>query len=266
MERADALLTRTLYRPFMRFEPALIENVAVPLPGLAPDLDGLSIVHLSDIHHSRFVPLTVIEQVVSAANRLKPDVVFLTGDFVTNDVSYMAACAHALGRLSAPLGVYAVLGNHDYWTDPNEVGKQLRQRGITVLINESRRLADGLWVVGLDDAWSGTVDWDKALQGLPSDTTRILLAHEPEVADQAQGKGVALQLSGHSHGGQVRLPFTNRPVLPYLAWKYYVGLQQVGDVMVYTNRGVGTMQPPFIFKCQPEITFLRLVPHSTARR
>ena len=170
----------------------------------------------------------------------------------------MAACAKALARLSAPRGVYAILGNHDYWTDAEEVTRLLEQNGITVLINDACPLADNLWVVGVDDVWSGEVDLDKAMAGVPRTATTILLAHEPDFADQAQGRGFAVQLSGHSHGGQVRVPFTSRPVLPFLAWKYYAGLRTVGDLLVYTSRGMGTMQPPFIFNCRPEVTLLRL--------
>jgi len=258
LDGIEALLTRTLYRPFMRFMPAAIVEVALPLRNLPPSLAGLAMVQMSDFHHCRVVPLRVIEEAVAATNTLRPQVVFLTGDFVTSDPRHIAPCAQALGRLRAPWGVYAILGNHDYWTDAGAVAQELRQNGITVLINEARRLADGLWVVGMDDIWSGQPDLARAMAGVPDGAAIILLAHEPDFADQAQGQRIAVQLSGHSHGGQVRLPFTRRPVLPYLAWKYYAGLRQVGDHLVYTNHGVGTMQPPFIFTCQPEITLLRL--------
>ena len=258
MEAMDALLLRTLYRPFMRFLPATLERVAIAVPGLPAHLNGFSAVQMSDIHHSQTVPIAVIEQAVETANKAQPEAIFLTGDFVTNDLTYMAACARALGRLSAPLGVFAILGNHDYWTDPAEVTRQLEANGITVLINEARRLAGGLWVAGIADAWSGQPDLQKALAAVPRSDHVILLAHEPDFADQAQGRGVALQLSGHGHGGQVHLPFTRRPVLPFLAWKYYAGLHRVGDLWVYTNRGLGTMLPPFIFTCRPEVTLLRL--------
>jgi predicted MPP superfamily phosphohydrolase len=258
MELIDAILLRTLYRPFMRFMPATLERVAVPVPGLPPRLNGFSAVQMSDVHHSQTVPLAVIEQAVETANKAEPQSIFLTGDFVTNDVRYMAACARALGKLVAPLGVYAILGNHDYWTDPAEVRRQLQANGIAVLDNEARRLADGLWVAGLDDIWSGQPDLQKALAGIPAGDQVILLAHEPDFADQAQGRHIAVQLSGHGHGGQVHVPFTRRPVLPVLAWKYYAGLQRVGDLWVYTNRGLGTMLPPFVFTCRPEVTLLRL--------
>lgn len=257
-EALERILSRTLYRPFMRFLPPTLSHVAAPVANLPAALHGLRLVHLSDIHHSQIVPLRIIEQAVALANEQNPQVAFLTGDFVTNDASYAAACARALGRLRAPLGVYAVLGNHDYWTDPTGVANHLRDSGIGVLINEARQLSQHLWTAGLDDGWSGRPDVTAALAAVPQGATTILMAHEPDLADLPRDKPVALQLSGHSHGGQVRLPFTNRPVLPFLAWKYYVGLQRVGETLVYTNRGLGTMQPPFIFTCRPEVAVLTL--------
>jgi uncharacterized protein len=260
LEQAEGVLARTLYRPLMRFMPPTVVRLSVPLAGLPAALEGLTIAQLSDIHHSQIVPLSVIEQAVALANDLAPDVIFLTGDFVSNDVSYAAAAARALAGLRARLGVYAILGNHDYWADPVLISRELRANGIPVLINEARRLAAGLWVAGIDDAWAGRPDLDAALAPIPQGAVTVLLAHEPDVADTAQGRNISLQLSGHSHGGQVRIPFTRRPVLPFLAWKYYAGLQRAGDLWVYTNRGLGTMQPPFIFTCRPEVALLRLVP------
>jgi hypothetical protein len=254
----DAVLTRTLYRPFMRFLPPVVREVALAIPALPPALHGLTMVQMTDFHHSQTVPLHVIEQAVAVANKQRPQAVFLTGDFVSNDASYAAACARVLGDLRAPLGVYAVIGNHDYWTDPHEVARQLTAHGITVLTNQARRLTGDLWVAGIDDAWSGRPDLDRALAAVPAGATTILLAHEPDFADEAQGRGIAVQLSGHSHGGQVRVPFTRRPVVPFLAWKYYTGIQRVGDMLVYTSGGLGTMQPPFLFTCRPEVAVLRL--------
>ena len=258
MERVESILSRTLYRPFMRFLPPGVDRVVVPWAGLPPDLNGFTVAHLSDIHLSQNVPLEVVERTVALTNSLQPDVVVLTGDYLTTDVSFAEECAHTLGKLCAGRGVFAVLGNHDYWTDPLLITRLLRQNGVDVLINESRLLAPNLWLAGMDDIWSGRPDLSKALASVPAGAATILLAHEPDFADQAQGRGSLLQLSGHSHGGQVRLPFSKRPILPFLSWKYYAGLRRAGDILVYTSRGVGTMQPPFLFTCRPEVALLTL--------
>lgn len=254
----ERILTRTLFRPFMRYLPPVVERLTIPVTGLPAALEGFTFVQLSDFHHSQIVPLRVIEQTVEATNRLNAQAVFLTGDFVTSGTRYVAGVALALSRLRARRGVYAILGNHDYWSAADEVTKQLRERGIAVLLNEARAVTPDLWVAGVDDAWSGHPDLDAALQAVPPGKTTILLAHEPDFADQAQGRGLALQLSGHSHGGQVRLPIINRPLLPYLSWKYYAGLQQAGDLPVYINRGLGAIHPPLLFTCRPEISLFRL--------
>ncbi len=258
VERVESIFSRTLYRPFMRFSPPGVDRVAVPLAGLPPDLNGFTVAHLSDIHLSQNVPLAVIERIVALTNSVQPDVVVLTGDYVTKDMNLAGECARTLGKLCAGRGVFAVLGNHDYWTDPLLITRLLRQNGVTVLINESRLLAPNLWLAGMDDIWSGRPDLGKALARVPAGAATILLAHEPDFADQAQGWGSLLQLSGHSHGGQVCLPFSKRPILPFLSWKYYAGLHRAGDILVYTSRGVGTIQPPFLFTCRPEVALLTL--------
>lgn len=258
MERVESILSRTLYRPFMRFAPPGVDRVVVPWAGLPPDLSGFTVAHLSDIHLSQNVPLPVIERIVALTNSLQPDVIVLTGDYLTTDVSFAGECARALGKLRATHGVFAVLGNHDYWTDPLLITRLLRENSVTVLINESRSLAPGLWLAGMDDIWSGRPDLDRTLAGVPAGAATILLAHEPDFADQAQRRGSLLQLSGHSHGGQVHMPFSKRPILPFLSWKYFAGLRRAGDVLVYTSKGVGTMQPPFLFTCRPEVGLLTL--------
>ncbi len=257
-DRAEGILVRTLYRPLMRYLPPLVERVAVPIAGLPAALDGFTFVHLSDIHHSFIVPLAVIEHVVALTNGLQPRAVFVTGDYVTNSAAFAAPCARALAALRAPLGVYAILGNHDYWTDAAAVSRQLRENGIPVLLNEARPLVPGLWVAGVDDPWAGQPDLNKALAPIPADAGVILLAHEPDFADQVHDQRVVLQLSGHSHGGQIRLPILRRPLLPHLAWRYYEGLERAGNLWIYVNRGLGTMQPPLNFTCRPEVTVLRL--------
>ena len=135
--------------------------------------------------------------------------------------------------------------------------RALTDVGITVLRNVACKVADGLWVAGVDDVWERYADLDLALTGVPPGEAVVLLAHEPDYADTAAADGrVGLQISGHSHGGQVRLPILGPPILPYLATKYDAGKYRVKDMWLYVNRGVGLISPAVRFNCRPEVTVL----------
>jgi len=170
----------------------------------------------------------------------------LTGDYVSESAQHSVACAGELAALKAEHGVHAILGNRDFQHDAAVVAANLRRAGLDVLRNEHRRLKVGgadpstgsghsLWLVGIEDVWLGKPDLEAALDAVPQGAPTVLLAHEPDFADQGTGQGITLQLSGHSHGGQVRLPFVGAPILPYLARKYPYGLRQVGEMWLYTN-------------------------------
>jgi hypothetical protein len=173
-----------------------------------------------------------------------------------------------LTGLSAPLDVYAVLGNHDYWhpSGAARVAQALRDafagRRFEMLLNDNRVINAGgalLHIVGVDDVWEQQHDLRRAIASLPPDQPAILLAHEPDLADEAATTHpFVLQLSGHSHGGQVRLPFIGAPLLPPYGQKYPIGLQRAGDMLVYTSRGVGMIAPAVRFNCQPEVTLITL--------
>jgi predicted MPP superfamily phosphohydrolase len=169
-----------------------------------------------------------------------------------------------LAGLRARHGVYAVLGNHDYWCgDPEAVTDSLKRAGVQVLVNRSARLSTrGVeWsLAGVDDVWGGKPDLDKALQDLPPNSFHLLLCHAPDFADKAAERGVPLQLSGHSHGGQVRVPGVGALVLPKYGRRYASGLQRLaaGTTQVYTNVGLGVIFPPLRVNCPPEITLLTL--------
>jgi len=200
------------------------------------------------------------------------DLTVLTGDYVSHSANYAPSCAEALSPLAASSGdspprfggaggsnALACLGNHDHWTDANAVAGALADAGLTVLRNAAREMANGLWVAAVDDVWERHADLDKALEGIPAHTTIVLLAHEPDYADEVAADGrVKLQLSGHSHGGQVRLPFVGPPLLPYLAHKYPAGLYRVGGMWLYVNRGIGLIAPAVRINCRPEVTLLTL--------
>lgn len=236
-----------------------LEQVRVTLPGLASHLNGLRLALLSDLHRSARVGPELIGRAVDLALEAEAELILLAGDYVTGSATYADSCAEILSRLHAPAGVYACLGNHDHWTDPEAVAAALSLAGVRVLRNEGLEVVQGVWLAAVDDVWERQADLDAALAGAPPGATVILLAHEPDFADAVARDGrVMLQLSGHSHGGQVRLPLFGPPVLPYLGQRYPAGLYQVGRMQLYVTRGVGLITPPVRFNCRPEVTVLNI--------
>jgi predicted MPP superfamily phosphohydrolase len=238
-----------------------LTRVNVPIPSLPAHLDGFTIAQLSDLHRGPEITEQDITQAVELALRQQADLVTLTGDYVTGSASYVVSCAKALSPLTASSDVLACLGNHDHWTDADTAAGALSDRGITVLRNAAQEVADGLWVAAVDDVWERHADLDKALDRIPTGATVVLLAHEPDYADEVAataGDRISLQLSGHSHGGQVRLPFVRPPALPYLAEKYHNGQYRVSQMWLYVNRGVGMIAPAVRLNCRPEVTLLTL--------
>jgi len=239
-----------------------VRRVDVPIPSLPADLDGFTIAQLSDLHRGPVVTQENIARAVELTLQQQADLIVLTGDYVSRSSKYAPSCAEALAPLAASgeeATLLACLGNHDHWTDANRVAGALADAGLTVLRNAAREVADGLWVAAVDDVWEQHADLDKALEEVPASATVVLLAHEPDYADEVAADGqVSLQLSGHSHGGQVRLPFVGPPALPYLARKYHTGLYQVNSMWLYVNRGVGLISPAVRFNCRPEVTLLTL--------
>lgn len=239
------------------------------LPRLPQHMDGFTIALLSDFHYDPFFSVHPLRAAIPIVNNLRPDLIVLTGDFVSvppfGDPRKGAAaaepCAQLLRQLSAPYGTWAVLGNHDNDTDPKRVTGALEAENIRVLANESQAMErDGarFWLAGLNDVFSGDVDLAKALRGVPGGESVVLLVHEPDFADVVSRYPVDLQLSGHSHGGQIRVPFLPPLFLPPLAKKYYLGTYHVGPLMLYTNAGLGTINIPVRFDCPPEITLVAL--------
>ncbi len=230
------------------------------LRGLSPAFDGYRIVQISDLHLARGKLLTPdrLEAIVRQVNGLRPDLVLITGDFVSDLDETSRDGVTRLRLLDAPDGVLGILGNHDYWCDVAEVAVVVREAGVRLLLNEHtviRRKGASLVVAGLDDIWEGEYDLDRSLAGIPPRAPVILMAHEPNYADfAAQDSRVALQLSGHSHGGQVRVPGIGPLALPDVAWRYPMGLYRVGDMLLYVNRGIGLAEIPFRLHCRPEIT------------
>lgn len=238
------------------------EVVALPIRGLHPALAGFKIVQLSDLHFLPFTPLTLIEAAVTATNGCQPDLIVLTGDYVTHEADTIFGMTKVLAKLNARYGVFAVLGNHDTRAGARVVRQGIGEAGITVLHNRGITLAVGtglLNLAGVDDCLWGHPDLAAALAGLEAAAPTVLLAHEPDIIDNFSRAGrFTVQLSGHTHGGQVRLPLLGTPVLPRMGEKYVAGLYQVNGCHLYVNRGVGMVSLPIRFNCPPEITEITL--------
>ncbi|HSS19734.1 MAG TPA: metallophosphoesterase [Pyrinomonadaceae bacterium] len=237
-----------------------VEHQKIHLRRLPPALDGFRIVQLSDVHHSPFTSREQIERAVETANNLKPDLVALTGDYVSKERAYAAPCAELLGNLEARYGVYAVLGNHDHWTDAALITDLFRAEGITVLVNQGMRFENNdaaFWLAGVDDTMVGLEDLSLALAGSSEDEFKLLLAHNPIILRRAARAGVDLVLSGHTHGGQVSLR-SERSASGRPRRRLLKGLARQGETQIYVTRGLGTVVLPVRFGCPPEVSLLEL--------
>jgi uncharacterized protein len=242
----------------------VIETISIPIRGLHPALDGFSIVQMSDIHLQPFTRPNLVRRAITMANQLKPDLVVLTGDFVWRAREAIYEVASLLARLNARYGVYSVMGNHDYWLDIRALRSAFDASRIPVLRNEGLAIGVGkavLYLAGMDDGWSGLPNLKLALDHAPTGAPIVLLLHEPDLADETcQDARVSLQLSGHTHGGQVLVPGKSPIFHPHLGKKYPHGLYKVKDLWLYTNRGLGVISVPLRINCPPEITQLTLIP------
>ncbi len=232
-------------------------------------MDGFTVALLSDFHYDPWFSEHPLHAAIGMVNKLHPDLIVLTGDFVSipwfgNSREGAAAaepCAQLLRQMRAPHGLWAVMGNHDVETDPSRVTDALRASDIQVLRNQSVPIEmDGsrFWLAGIDDLLGSTADLSATLHGIPSAEATVLLAHEPDYADHVASYPVDLQLSGHSHGGQVRIPLVRPLILPPLGRKYIWGRYQIRELTLYTNPGLGTVEIPVRLNCPPEITLLTL--------
>lgn len=236
-----------------------VEHIKIKLKRLPKQLDGFRLVHLSDIHHSPFTSLEHISRVVEVSNRLKPDMFVLTGDYVSHDTDYIAPVAEVLAQLKAEHGIYACLGNHDHWTDAGLVTHLFRGEGINLLINEGFRFrARGtkFWLAGVDDLMVGKTDVRAALDGSKENEFKLLLAHNPQIVRRAVRYGVDLMLSGHTHGGQVKIRDEEKRILPRR--KLSSGLHRRQNTQIYITRGIGTVVVPIRYQCPPEISLIEL--------
>jgi predicted MPP superfamily phosphohydrolase len=234
----------------------------VRLPGLDPRLDGMRIAHLSDLHVGTLTPRSWGMSWSAAANRRAPDIAVVTGDMVTSGTDFHQDVTDVVGALQAKHGVFVSMGNHDYFGEGEPLISLLRSRGVRVLRNEGTLIErDGakIWLAAIDDTWTRRDDLARALGGRPADATTVLLAHDPQRFDQAADAGAHLVLSGHTHGGQVAMPFFYRAVnMARFGYRYTVGFYRRGRAVLYVHPGLGTTGPPMRLGVAPEVTILVL--------
>ena len=240
--------------PFITSEEIDISHHSIRLKNLPDAFEGFKIVHLTDIHHSKFVSFNEVFRMVELANRQDPDVVFLTGDYITWSKKFIAPVSEALKNLKSRFGSYAILGNHDIRVDADGITRALEKAQIRVLRNSSERIdfkRDSLWIAGVDEYSYGQSDIPKAMREVPLSQPRILLAHNPEIV---VGSSSHLMLAGHTHGGQIKIPYMrslNAVTQP--SQEFLEGFVRSGKTQMYISRGLGKVVVPVRILCPPEI-------------
>jgi len=239
-----------------------ISRLTISIPNLPPAFDGYQIAHLSDLHlgvqmTDRYLP-TIVEKV----NSEHPDLIAITGDFSTGERDGLDNGQQMLSQLHAPDGVWGVLGNHDYHVGADAVMRMAELAGIGMLCNQHHLLTRGtdcVILAGIDDVMIGAPHLPAALHNTPANTPIILLAHEPDFARTALAyPNIMLQLSGHTHGGQIRPPMFGPIVLPKLGHIYYAGAYRVRHMALYVSSGIGTGRFTLRLNCRPEIALIQL--------
>lgn len=278
---AGGLTYSTLIEP--RF--AHVRRIPVVIQGLPSAFHGLTIAHLTDLHRSRVVSSEYLSECIATANALKPDLMFFTGDYLTvgHHLSHhyphigrlaeflfqetsppaemLHECALCMSQSRAKYGVFASLGNHDNWFDGDAAANAVESVNIPVLRNTSQTIrinGEPLAIVGLGDFWTDGVDVVRAFRNVDTPFSLVLM-HNPDSFEDWWQKGSHLILAGHTHGGQVVIPFYGPPHVPsQYGQKYAHGLFTRGETQMYVNRGVGMIAPPVRFNCPPEIALLQL--------
>jgi uncharacterized protein len=249
-----------------RIEPSLLEinTLDIMHPFIPPSFDGIKIVQFSDTHLGFHYTVKQFNNLIKKINHLQPDLIFFTGDLMDepNKFEEINKIVPILQELNPPLGKYCVFGNHDHGGYGSDIYKNIMElSNFTVLLNESHSIIqkDGskIYIIGIDDHMLGKPNLDLAQKQVPSNAFKMLLSHAPDVADEAVNYQIQWQLSGHSHGGQVKIPFIGALVIPPFAQNYPEGLYSIGEdspLSLYVNRGIGTTRLPFRFMAKPELT------------
>ncbi len=239
-----------------------IDRPKLTLPNLPGRFEGLTVAFLTDIHHGPFVSREYVAALVRTTMALDADVIVLGGDYSLRDMAFIAPCFDLLAGLSAPLGVYGVLGNHDYAHGLEETRAGLRRARVTELTDRGEWLVRGpdrLYLAGVDDYWHGRPDLAAALTGVTTADACLLVSHNPDFAETITDRRVGLVLSGHTHGGQICVPGYGAPLTPSrYGRKYARGYVEAPATQVYVSAGTGMSIIPVRANCQPEINLITL--------
>ena len=254
-----ATILAASYPVFIERFMVLVNTYRIPLSNLPEAFEGFTILQLTDLHYGYRMPEFVIREVINKTNKLKKDLVVCTGDYVSH-WAHIDQVWEMLSDLEAPYGVYSVLGNHDHWTNfeqsmnwMEKTGQNLRHKSLAI-----QKDGQHLWLGGAGDLYEDEIGIDKAFSGVPAEDFKIVLAHNPDSADTKFSTPVDLMISGHTHGGQVRLPFLGAPILPVENTNYDCGLKNTPRTSLYISRGIGCSIFPLRFNCPPEISILQL--------
>lgn len=244
------------------YEPVL-ERVTLPLPPEHAGLDGLKIGFVTDTHVGPFISNDDVNRALDLLRPEAPDLLLLGGDYASESPRYVTGVAEVLGVFARelPLGAFGVMGNHDYSISGDYTIDGLRDAGIGMLVNdvaEVRFGGDALWIAGIDETLLGNPDPAGAIARAPDGAAVLALWHEPQFAEQAADAGAFAQVSGHTHGGQIRLPGIGPVGLPVHGKRHVIGMSEARGMPVYTSRGVGVYRPPMRFNCPPEVTLITL--------
>ncbi len=245
-----------------------VTRVTLPVRGLPGALAGVVACQMSDFHVDRDEDLDRLYGAVERINREEPELVFLTGEYFSGPRTmgrYLDEFTRALSGLAPRVGVFAVAGNHDHWSSFEKIAGALDRAGIDVLANSNRRVRirnENLVIVGIDDLWARRAEPSRAFQNVSHNDATVVLAHNPDTALYARHLRPGVMLSGHTHGGVVRIPLYGSPLKSILkiGKEYYAGLNRYGDFFIYTNRGLGTFWVRIRINCRPEVSRFTLVP------
>lgn len=247
---------------WLEARPVHITESVVEIPGLPEEFNGFRIAFLADIHRGPFMSEKRIADIVMSVNKARPDVIGLGGDYVHRSKNYIPSVWRELGALRAHHGVYAVMGNHDYWESEALSLNSMKRAGIIHLDNRNVPLERGgkrIFIAGVDDMWAGKPDLDAALKDIPEDGAAIVLCHNPDFIEEKTDVRAKLWLSGHTHGGQVCMP-SGRPFIhpSKCGLRYIAGLATCEGMQIYISRGVGTVTPPWRLNCPAEVPIITL--------